>query len=221
MSKLSQNFLHDKSFVDKFVYYVFSMGLTRPIIEVGCGKGIISAKVNPDVCIEIDVNLLQYLRSFSPVLSDARYLPVFRGSIVSSLPYSITRDFFLEVSELNDVNKMLLILQKDFVDKILEYPSYISFLLNYYYLIRPMDVIPPDAFSPKPKVYSQIVYFVRRRKYDDRVSQVIECVSRFRNKKVKKAAELCNIKSDNERRVRDYKPWEILELLSSMDINSA
>ncbi len=197
------------------------MGLERPIIEVGCGKGAISAKLNPDVCIEIDVRLLNYLRSFNLVVSDARHLAVFRGSLVSSLPYSITKEFFLEASRLNGVRNMLLILQKDFVDKILEYPSYISFLLNYYYLIRPLDVIPPEAFVPKPRVYSQIVYFKRNREFDARVTEVIECVSRFHNKKVRRAAELCNVKSENERRVRDYKPWEISELLRSMGISSA
>lgn len=217
--KLSQNFLIDKYFITKFVSYV---DRCRPIVEVGCGNGNISEYVNPDVCIEIDPNFVEPLRRYNLVIADGREMPINRGQIVSSLPYSITEDFFNEVVKLNGVSKMVLILQKDFVDKIEYYPSSISFTVNYYFKTVLHEVIPPRSFFPKPKVYSQIVVFERTRKYNQEISSILKCIGRYRNKKLKNAAEICGLKSSEaEKRVRDFEPCQVLELLSLLDIRYA
>lgn len=216
--KLSQNFLVDNYFITKFVSYVDNQ---RPIIEVGCGKGNISQYINPDICIEIDLSFSNFLRKYNLIIADARKIPAYRGQIVSSLPYSITEDFFNEVVKLDRVTKLVLILQKDFVDKIKLYPSSISFVLNYYYKISFYEIIPPHSFYPKPKVYSQIVIFERIREYNEKITSLLECIGRYRNKKLKNAAKICGIGVYEERRVRDFRPCQVLELLNSLDIKYA
>ncbi|MEM0373809.1 MAG: 16S rRNA (adenine(1518)-N(6)/adenine(1519)-N(6))-dimethyltransferase, partial [Sulfolobales archaeon] len=123
---------------DRIVYDIKSLVLqqVRPIIEVGCGKGNISRIINPDLCIEIDNKFIKYLKNYNLILADARFLPIFRGQIISSLPFYITYDFMLEVSSLSKISYLVLILQKDFVYKILKKPTFISYLLNYYYKIN-------------------------------------------------------------------------------------
>jgi len=215
--KLSQNFLVNKFFVSKFSSYVKND--IKPVVEVGCGKGNISKVINPDLCIEIDDKFIKYLRAYNLIIADARFLPIKRGQIVSSLPYSITEDFFLEVSKLDQVISLVLILQKDFIDKILNYATYISFLLNYIFDIKTREVIPPSAFTPSPKVYSIIVTFMRKRPYNAKVDEYLKCVSRFRNKKLKNVGEYCGFISNSEKRVREFKPCQVIELLNLMGLN--
>ncbi|BCS92046.1 putative ribosomal RNA small subunit methyltransferase A [Metallosphaera sp. J1] len=213
----SQNFLVDQEIISRIVGHVSGL---RPLIEIGCGRGNLSRFLNPDVCIELDTRLLPHLSEFNPVHGDARRLPVSRGQIVSSLPYSITSDFFVEVSKLDSFPRLLLVLQEDFVNKILGYPTFLSFLLNYYYVIDKLLVIPPRAFRPVPRVFSSLVLLERRRSYNERVTEIIKCLSRYRNKTLRNASQLCGLTSSETRRVRDFKPWMVTELLSSMGINS-
>ncbi|WP_231918321.1 16S ribosomal RNA methyltransferase A [Saccharolobus solfataricus] len=188
----------------------------RPILEIGCGKGNITRFLEPDICIELDDKMIEYLKNFNLVIADARYLPVLRGQLVSSLPYQITSDFFKEVIKLNNIRKLTLILQKDFVDKIFNDSTYISFLLNYIYNIQIKDIIPPSCFSPRPKVYSIITIFNRIREYDKEVDSILSCISRYRNKTLRKASKLCGFSSNNDLKVREFKPWQVLELLNSV-----
>ncbi|WP_308733073.1 16S ribosomal RNA methyltransferase A [Saccharolobus islandicus] len=191
----------------------------RPILEIGCGKGNITKFLEPDICIELDEKMIDYLKNYNLVIADARYLPILRGQLVSSLPYQITSDFFKEVVKLDNISKLILILQKDFVDKILNDPTYISFLLNYVFDIQTKDIIPPRCFSPRPKVYSIITVFNRVREYNDDVDSLISCISRYRNKTLKNASKLCGLSSDNNLKVREFKPWQVLELLNSVDLS--
>ncbi|BDC19302.1 16S ribosomal RNA methyltransferase A [Acidianus sp. HS-5] len=217
--RLSQNFLINTFFISKFSSYIEKN--IKPIIEVGCGKGSISKFINPDLCVEIDENLIKYIKDYNLIISDARFLPIRRGQIVSSLPYSITEDFFLEVSKLDEIQYLALILQKDFIDKILNYATYISFILNYIFDIWAHETVPPSAFDPRPKVYSIIVTFKRKRKYNARIDEYLKCVSRFRNKRLKNVGEYCGFISRSEKRVREFKPCQVIELLNLMGLNYA
>lgn len=214
--RLGQHFLINDKVIEKFVSYVnFSI---RPIIEIGGGKGSITKFLHPDLVIEIDKSLASFLPNV--IIGDGRALPITRGQIVSSLPYYITFDFFEEVSKLNSVRYLTLILQLDFVKKIINEPTYISYLLNYYYRIDVKDIIPPWFFSPRPKVFSAIVSLTRTRNFDQRINNLLKCVSKYRNKNLSKALELCGLKAQqlDNKKVREFKPWEVRELLRSMGI---
>ena len=216
--KLGQHFLVNEKIIEKIVSYIdFSI---RPLIEIGGGKGNLTRFLNPDIVIEIDEKLAKFLPNV--VIADGRYLPVTRGQIVSSLPYYITYEFFEEVSKINGIRHLTLILQSDFVEKVKNEPTYISYLINFYYKIEIKDNIPPWFFSPKPKVYSTIVKLTRIRDYNERVNELLKCVSRYRNKKISNALKICGGEAkikDSNKRIRDFKPWEVKELLNSMGID--
>ncbi|MEM3213879.1 MAG: 16S ribosomal RNA methyltransferase A, partial [Metallosphaera sp.] len=168
----SQNFLVDKDVIRKISD---NISTERPLIEIGCGKGNLSEVVSPDLCIEIDQRLLSFLKNYNPIQGDARKLPVLRGQIISSLPYSITYDFFMEIIKINGISRLLLILQEDFVNKVIDYPTFISFILNYYFEINKLFVIPPSSFRPAPRIFSALVSLKRSRQYDQKVTDVIAC----------------------------------------------
>ena len=216
--KLGQHFLVNEKVIKKIISYVdFSI---RPIIEIGGGKGNLTKFLNPDLIIELDEKFVKYLPN--AVVADGRRLPVIRGQIVSSLPYYITYEFFEEVSKINGIKYLTLILQSDFVEKIKKEPTYISYLINFYYKIDTKDNIPPWFFSPRPKVYSTIVKFTRIRDYNEKINQILKCIAKYRNKKVSNAIKLCNIEGKIEgstnKKVRDFKAWEVTELLNFMGI---
>ncbi|QKQ99896.1 16S ribosomal RNA methyltransferase A [Metallosphaera tengchongensis] len=216
--RLSQNFLINRLILSDIKNYISKL---RPLIEIGCGKGYLSAYVNPDICIEIDQDLLYLLKEYNPVHADARFLPVNRGQIVSSLPYSITYEFFDQITQFSDIIRLTLILQEDFVKKVLEYPTYISFLINFYFNIMKVYSIPPSAFRPEPKVFSSLVIFERKRKFIPEINSIIKCISFYRNKSLRNVSRLCGLNSSNSKKVREYKPWEIEELLNSLGLNYA
>jgi len=219
--RIGQHFLVNEGIIKKIVSYV-DFGL-RPIIEIGGGKGGLTSFLNPDIVIELDLGLINYLKKYNLVVSDARYLPTNRGQIVSSLPFYITSDFMKEIIKLDDITKLVLVLQKDFIDKVLSIPTTISFLLNYYYTIELREVIPPIYFRPKPRVFSQIVIFQRVRKYNSTINAIIECIGKYRNKDLSRVIKICNLNKNCKavkRKVRDFKPWQIIELLNLLGIES-
>ncbi len=209
--RLGQHFLVERRWVNELVSLIDHS--VRPLVEIGGGKGELTRASNPDAVIELDASLVQYLREFNVILADARAMPVRARQVLSSLPYYITYEFLEQISLDNYVERAVLVLQKDVVDKLLDYPTYISFLVNLAFDVLPGSVIPPSAFRPKPRVYSQIVVLERRRVVSEGVCEFLKCVSRFRNKALKNAAQMCGKEATSERKVREYAPRQVSELL--------
>ena len=216
MPSKGQHFLIDLTAINKVISYVdFSK---RPIIEVGGGKGALTTLLRPDLTVEIDSSLTKYLKDYNLVIADAVASPFFRGQVVSSLPYYITYDFMREMVKNSSIFRLVLLLQKDFIDKIFNKASYISFTLHYHFTIHSKDIIPPRAFSPRPRVYSQITIFERVRDYNRHVDEVLKCVSSYKNKKLNSVAKLCGLNVTSDRRIRDFKPCQVIELLNFLGI---
>jgi len=218
MVVLSQHFLRDKGAAEVIAE---NLEPGTPIIEVGSGKGFLTDFVRPDLCIEIDEELALGLKGKDVIIADGRKLPVLRGQIVSSLPYHITRDFFEEVMRINGIRKLVLILQLDFVEKVLNHPTYISFALNYFYNIRAVAGVPPSSFFPPPRVQSVIVVFNRVREFNPEVVSRLRCISNYHNKVLSRAADECGFTCNCNRRLGEFKPWQVSELLSCMELESA
>ena len=217
--RLGQHFLVDPNVIKELLRFV-DPGL-RPLVEVGPGKGEITKYIEPDAVIEIDERLVYELKWAEPVLGDARYFPLRAVQVVSSLPYYITFDFLEEISSLSYVKKAVLVLQKDFVMKVMSYSTYISFLVNYSFNLEEGPVIPPSAFKPRPKVFSQVLVLIRKAVPSDRVLALLKCISRYRNKSLSRAGRLCGVETHETRKVRDFRPSQVYELLSAVGLNTS
>jgi 16S rRNA (adenine1518-N6/adenine1519-N6)-dimethyltransferase len=219
--RLGQHFLVEKLYVDEVVS--LTERHLRPLIEIGGGKGSITRELQPDAVLELDSDLARFLEAqgFSVVVGDARSSPLRARQVVSSLPYYITFDFLESVSLDEEIMKLVLILQKDVVDKLLRYSTYVSFLVNLAFRVDPKSVIPPQAFKPRPKVYSQLVVLDRIRAVGEREAKILKCLSRYRNKTLRRAADLCDLSSESEERVRDFAPHRVTELLSAVGLSIA
>lgn len=167
--RLGQNFLVDRSVAAKIAALVPE---NASVLEVGGGLGALTAsliqKTAELTVVEMDKRLAQYLEAkygkarvvcgdfLEMVLPETDY-------VVSSVPYSISRRFVLKlVRELGSWKKALLILQKEFVEKLLAKPcehNYraISVIVQSACRVEVLEEVPPHCFYPPPKVGSVLV----------------------------------------------------------------
>ena len=182
-----QNFLKDKSIVDKIVN-VIDYDKNNLVIEIGPGSGAMTKKLLPIVdkmlIYEIDTRLKEVLdkeleefdnydiifddflnRNIKEDLSNYDYDNLY---IVANLPYYITTPIISKIvsSDIN-VEEMVLMVQKEVADRLSskvgsrEY-GYITVILNYYFEIEKVFNVSKNSFIPKPKVDSSVIRFKKR-----------------------------------------------------------
>lgn len=182
-----QNFLKDKSIVDKIVN-VIDYDKNNLVIEIGPGSGAMTKKLLPVVdkmlIYEIDTRLKDILdkelkgydnydiifddflnRDIKEDLSKYNYDNLY---IVANLPYYITTPIISKiVSSEIDVKEMVLMVQKEVADRLSskvgsrEY-GYITVLLNYFFEIDKVFNVSKNCFIPKPNVDSAVIRFRKR-----------------------------------------------------------
>lgn len=148
-------------------------------IEIGPGQGalthyLINTKATV-VAVELDKRLqpgLEKLASqhenFSFIMSDVLDLDwdtVLTGSsfVVGNLPYEISTPLlFSLIPWRSRITKMVFLLQKEVVERMVatvgskDYGR-LSVMMQYYFAVEGLFMVGPEAFSPPPKVDSQVV----------------------------------------------------------------
>ncbi len=176
-AKLGQHFLKSPAIIQRMVR---SLPLPpQTVLEIGAGDGrltkwLLSAGYQV-TSYELDGLLFERSRT---ALGRYEGLTLRLGdgftdlqrydAFISSLPYYASRRF-LEWFSGSSTPLGIVVLQKDFVDKISsppgsrKYGAY-SVLTSWCFSLEELFVIPPDQFEPRPKVYSCVVRLKRRRK---------------------------------------------------------
>ncbi len=175
----SQNFLINKSFINA-VISASSPTEKDFFIEIGPGLGALTdlllKTLKHLIAIEIDNNLVDNLEK----RYSKNYLTILRSNVlnvdfsrferkmrlIGSLPYHISSPILFHLS--NTINNTLdqhFILQRDYVDRMVAKPSTsvygrLSVVLQAKYKMEKVFEIPPEAFNPKPKVFSALVRMV-------------------------------------------------------------
>ena len=185
--KFGQNFLQDNNIIKK-IANVCETNKDDLIIEIGPGGGALTKElVNKSqvLAYEIDSELKDYLlsefsnsninfifddflnRSIKEDLSNYKYNNLF---IIANLPYYITTPIINKIIEEKiDVNKMVLMVQKEVGDRFsakegTKDNSSITIFLNYYFDIKREFIVSRNAFYPKPNVDSIILSFTKKDK---------------------------------------------------------
>ncbi|MCS7153665.1 MAG: 16S rRNA (adenine(1518)-N(6)/adenine(1519)-N(6))-dimethyltransferase RsmA [Bacteroidia bacterium] len=179
MPRYDQHFLRTASFIQKIADAV------RPkedetIIEVGPGKGALTQllllKPVPYIGIEIDAQCLSHLRLLFPtekaqwIEGDFLHIPLPQQPLyfVSNLPYSITGPALFRILEHRFwIREGVLMLQAEVAQRL--YASAgkrpygkLSVLFQSVYQVERLFRVPPGAFYPPPKVWSEVVRFTRQ-----------------------------------------------------------
>src|SRR5579859_3425317 len=116
--------------------------------------------------IEADVLKLDFRtvlnRTIGP-LNDLRPLKPARARVVGNLPYYITSDILLRLFEFHDQFEVIVIMvQREVADRIAAKPGsrdygLLSATAQLYAKVEKLFTLPPEAFTPPPKVHSTVL----------------------------------------------------------------
>ncbi len=177
-AKLGQNFLRNESVARRIVELV-PPG-EGPLLEIGPGRGILTRMLlerfpgRTLAVVEVDPGLADGLqqefggrvRVLSRDILDIELERVFPGgsvTVAGNLPYHISKpmvDWF--IAQRPDIAAAVLMLQKDFIDKLLAGPgskkyNAQSVVFQLLYCSRRAFDVPAGAFAPRPKVVSTVI----------------------------------------------------------------
>ena len=181
---LGQNFLHERSVVDRIVLAVDPRPGDR-IVEIGPGQGALTLPLldrhGALTALEFDRDLLQPLAAAAAthgaltlVAADVLtvdFTALAAGTplrLVGNLPYNLSSPIlFHALDHAAAVRDMHFMLQKEVVERMAAGPGSkvygrLSVMLQAYCAVTPLFTVGPGAFRPAPKVDSAVVRLVPR-----------------------------------------------------------
>ena len=168
---LGQHFLKDKNIASKIVDSLQSTNL--PVLEIGPGTGVLTEllvkKADDFSVIEIDEESIDFLHKNYPNLEviEGDFLEYdlneSKLAIIGNFPYNISSQILFHVLDhRNQVVEVVCMLQKEVADRIASKEGnktygILSVLLQAYYDIDYLFIVPPGVFNPPPKVNSAVI----------------------------------------------------------------
>ena len=190
--RFGQNFLTDPNVIDQIISAINPLQADR-ILEIGPGRGALTGLLNRSGChlelIEIDRDLVSLLTQqfgtgvhiysadvlkfdFSQLESQA---PV---RVVGNLPYNISTPLLFRLFQYNRLfHDLTFMLQLEVVNRITAEPGSrdygrLTIMSNYFCEAEKLFEVPPEAFTPMPKVNSAIIRLVPKGDRADEVKDI-------------------------------------------------
>jgi len=186
--KFGQNFLIDHHFISKIVNEI-NPKVSTNILEIGPGKGAITEpilkKTNHISVVEIDPDMIEILKhkistkNISILAENVlnindEFFKKF-NKIIGNLPYYIATEIILKLTKIySSSSELYFMVQKEVAERITAKPSNKSFgrlsvILQYYFDTELLFEIPPEAFSPQPKITSAFIRLIRKKRVSPKV----------------------------------------------------
>ncbi|MDH5387017.1 MAG: 16S rRNA (adenine(1518)-N(6)/adenine(1519)-N(6))-dimethyltransferase RsmA [Gammaproteobacteria bacterium] len=193
--RFGQNFLIDDMIIERIVDSIKPQSDDN-IIEIGPGLGAITRLLlqRTDILnvIELDRDIIPKLLFYcrnegTPIVHEIDVLKFdfseFRKNthsqkklrVVGNLPYNIsTPVLFLLLKHREDLQDMHFMLQREVVERIAAQPGNriygrLSVMIQTYFKVTPLFLVPPTAFDPPPKVESAILRLIPDETFSSRV----------------------------------------------------
>lgn len=189
-----QNFINDCNIIDKIVS-IANIDKDTLVIEIGPGSGELSSRIIPlssySILYEIDDRLddildnrLNMYDNYKIVFGDflqenvcdeIKKYTYKKLYVVANLPYYITSPIVFKLTEELDVDKIVIMVQKEVADRFCANVNtkdygYVSAYLNYYYNVKKEFFVSRNCFIPVPKVDSMVISLEKkndRKCYDE------------------------------------------------------
>jgi 16S rRNA (adenine1518-N6/adenine1519-N6)-dimethyltransferase len=181
-----QNFLINEEVYEKIIESA-DLRPSDTVLEVGPGLGFLTFKMAQKakkvIAVEVDSKLVDVLsiliksksrrniKIFNKDILTAKgenFKKISPYKIVSNLPYNITSIFLRKILSLaNKPEIIILLLQKEVVDRIISQPpkmSLLSLSVQFYAQVELMFDVPRDNFYPAPKVDSAVIKIIPNKK---------------------------------------------------------
>ena len=188
---LGQNFLTDKSIIDRIIDGA-EIGADDLVIEIGPGLGVITReaaqRAKKVVAVEIDKNLLPILAEtlgdldnvtvlnqdilesdINAIIKDAWEDGMQGVKIIGNLPYYITTPIIMKLLEDGvHADSITVMMQKEVAERIQSAPGKktygaISAAVQYYCQVETVVKVPRSVFIPQPNVDSAVLRLTVRR----------------------------------------------------------
>jgi len=183
--RFGQNFLHDERIIDRIVSSI-RVKETDNIIEIGPGLGAITKQI---ISVTKSINVIELDRDIIPKLkfncdglgqlnimqTDALKVDYSQFAengllrVVGNLPYNISTPLLFHLFQyLDQIQDMHFMLQKEVVLRMAAEPGSkvygrLSVMTQSVCDTRMLFLVPPESFTPAPKVESAIVYLAPRK----------------------------------------------------------
>ena len=178
--RFGQNFLVDHRVINQIISTI-SPNNDDSIIEIGPGKGAITFPIIEYLdhlsVIEIDRDLVSMLKS-----EEQEKLTIYQADaltfdfsqipnklrVIGNLPYNISSPLLFHLLDYRkQIIDMTFMLQKEVVDRIVAPPGSktygrLSVMMQAFYEVELMFVVPKESFEPQPKIESAILYLKTR-----------------------------------------------------------
>lgn len=179
--RFGQNFLHDES----VVYNILAAIDARPdqhLVEIGPGQGALTAALLDSGAaldiVELDRDLVALLQRKYQHRDNLRIhsadalqfdfcslavMPARRLRIIGNLPYNISTPLLFHLLENSAcIEDMHFMLQKEMVDRLCAKPGSkqygrLSLMVQYHCSSEQLFEVPPESFTPAPKVMSAVI----------------------------------------------------------------
>lgn len=186
---LGQNFLINKSIIDKIISYVPT---NSQVLEIGPGMGAlsfeISKKTNHFKMIEKDRRMLQYISqnlNNEIIFGDCLKMCLDSEIIITNLPYNISNNFLYKIIQETKYQTLLIMLQKELADKLIKAESATGILLNLHGTIEPLIKVNKNCFKPRPSINSTFLRVKYIRNLNEKFIRNIRSIFLTPNKKIK------------------------------------
>ena len=182
--RFGQNFLHDAGIIQRIARAVAPREGER-VLEIGPGQGALTGALLDYpaelIALELDRDLVPLLQQrfrhcdhFSLHQGDALKLDLSTLTatplrVVGNLPYNISTPLMFHLLAQRElIHDMHFMLQKEVVDRLAAQPGSKSWgrlgvMTQYYCRVEALFEVPPEAFTPRPKVQSAVVRLLPHR----------------------------------------------------------
>lgn len=180
---LGQHFLVDEQIIERIVLAI-QPKKDQFFIEIGPGQGALTTHLLPHVkqidAIEYDKEVIPFLQGYCQGLGDLvvhqcdvlkfDFNQLFKSDIAyrvaGNLPYNISTPLFFHLLKFaSHIEDMCFMIQKEVADRITAKPGNkdygrLTVMLQYYCATEFLFTVPPEAFSPPPRVNSAIIRLI-------------------------------------------------------------
>ncbi len=178
---LGQHFLKEEAICKEIIAALQQTSFTQ-LAEVGPGAGALTKYLLqlPGIhfkAIEIDAEKAAYLQATYPAIKDKLigedFLQInapFEGSftVIGNFPYNISTQILFKILDWKDQVPVIIgMFQKEVAQRVAALPGskvygVISVLIQAHYHVEYLFDVPPDAFTPPPKVMSGVIKLTRK-----------------------------------------------------------
>jgi len=225
-----QNFLTDLRVTRKIIE-LSEIKSFENICEMGTGRGILThylcKSANYVKSFEVDYKLYDKLKLLSTKFSNLEIIyedilkydkPLEFDVFVSNIPYSKSKETLSWLAT-KKFRRAIIMVQDEFSQKIQSKPGTknyraISAITQYCFDIEPLFKVNKNSFSPQPKVNSQVIKLIHKKKIlsKDTISKIHFLFS-FKNKNINKLNKKLNTNFDQiDLKIKEIEPEKIIAI---------